>query len=210
MAGAGKVNGPALAAMAAGGVLVFAGLKGYSIPATLQDIMTGKNPQSQAQANPITGTAAATGGGASGGGSPGGSTTPSAIANAALRYEGHCYLYGGAPGPDGKSCWDCSSFCNWVLGHDIGVDIPGFSSYDGSSHGPNTLSYLAWAGATTVGHSAASARAGDLCVWQTHMGICTGSNAMISAQNPSGGTRRSGITGFIPGEVLFVRRLKAA
>jgi hypothetical protein len=66
-----KISMPALGAVAAGGVLVFAGLKGYSIPATLQDIMTGRNPQDQAKANPITGTAAA-GQGAPGGGSPGG------------------------------------------------------------------------------------------------------------------------------------------
>jgi resuscitation-promoting factor RpfB len=50
-----RINGAALGAMAAGSVFLFAGIKGYSIPATIQDIVSGKNPKNQAQANAITG-----------------------------------------------------------------------------------------------------------------------------------------------------------
>ena len=47
------VNGPALGAVAAGIVAVYAGIKGYSIPATLQDVITGKSPLKQTPLHPI-------------------------------------------------------------------------------------------------------------------------------------------------------------
>ena len=49
-----KVNGVALASVAAGLTFVFAGIKGYSIPQTLQDIVQGKSPLKQAQTTDIT------------------------------------------------------------------------------------------------------------------------------------------------------------
>jgi cell wall-associated NlpC family hydrolase len=205
----GGVNGVALGAIAAGGVFAYAGIKGYSVPRTIQDLITGKNPSGQSQANPIgtpVQTSAAASPGAAG-------TTDSAVANDALRYAGHPYIYGGAPGTNGTSGWDCSSFCNWVLGHDLGMTLPGDSSpgYNGENHGPTTLSYLGWTAAQTIGHSADTAMAGDLCVWQTHMGIATGGGQMISALNESLGTRVTTVSGGAPpGEFLFVRRINAA
>jgi cell wall-associated NlpC family hydrolase len=44
-----------------------------------------------------------------------------AIASDALRYQGAPYKWGGAK-PDG---WDCSGFVNYVIGHDMGMRIPG-------------------------------------------------------------------------------------
>lgn len=92
-----------------------------------------------------------------------------------------------------------------------GLPIPGGSWADatrnGTEHGPNTLSWLAWSGAETVGHHSSAAQPGDLAVWQTHMGIVTGPNEMVSAQNPADGTRQSSIDGFIRGEFLFIRRI---
>ena len=123
---------------------------------------------------------------------------------------GHPYIYGGNSNViDG---WDCSSFANWVIGHDEGLAIPGGSwaaeTANGSQHGPATGSWLIWTGCTTIGHDGNLAQPGDLAVWQTHMGICTGPNQMVSAQDPANGTRVSAINGFIP-EILFIRRLKA-
>jgi cell wall-associated NlpC family hydrolase len=120
------------------------------------------------------------------------------------------YRWGGAPAV-GTGNWDCSSFVNWVVGHDCGMAIPGYAagSYGGAEHGPATLSWLAWSGCTTIGHSGSAAQPGDLAVWQTHMGICTGPNTMISAQDPQNGTRISAIDGFISGELLYIRRLAA-
>ncbi len=130
-----------------------------------------------------------------------------AIANDALTYKGHPYFYSGAPGADGKQPWDCSSFCNWVLGHDFQFALPGgLSGYDGSQHGPSTLSYLIWGGANRI--SRGNIQAGDLCVWQTHMGIAINNTQMISAENPKNGTRVSNIDGFMRGEVLMPMRVK--
>jgi cell wall-associated NlpC family hydrolase len=193
-------------AAAAGGILVWSGIRGASLSASLKSLISGQAP-SGADVNPVGtpaggGTAAAAGGTAAGAGG---------IAGDALKYEGHAYLFGGAPGLDGTRPWDCSSFANWVVGHDARMAIPGFApgKYTGAVHGPSTISWLAWSGCRTVGHDGNQAQAGDLAVWQTHMGICTGPNAMISAQNPGSGTRTSVIDGFIRGEILFVRRLVA-
>jgi len=69
-----------------------------------------------------------------------------------------------------------------------------------------------WDGAVTIGHDGAQAQPGDLCVWQTHMGVALGGGKMISAEDPQQGTQigeiGSGVSGFIPGELLFVRRYR--
>ena len=139
----------------------------------------------------------------------GGTVTGKDIAADAAKYRGHHYLYGGAPGRNGQSPWDCSSFVNWVVGHDMKMSVPGFShgSYDGSTHGPATGSWLTWTGCKTVPRSQVAA--GDLCVWQTHMGIAISSSQMISAQDPSAGTQVSSISGGgPPGELLVCRALR--
>ncbi len=142
-------------------------------------------------------------------GGSGGSSSGSSIAADAMGYKGHCYSYGGSPGTSGKNCWDCSSFCNWVLGHDVGITLPdGDTRYNGTSHGPSTLSYLAFGRAVSGGANAA--QAGDLCVWQSHMGIALGGGQMISALNERLGTQVTSIPGGAPGgEVLLVRRVSA-
>lgn len=141
-----------------------------------------------------------------------GGVSDGSIASTALTYKGHCYFYGGAPGKDGKGCWDCSSFVNFVLAIRLGMAIPGYRKgmYDGTVHGPTTLSYLAWSGAATVGHASQDAQAGDLCVWQTHMGIAIGNGQMISALNPALGTKVTSIDGIVTGELLHVRRVNGA
>jgi cell wall-associated NlpC family hydrolase len=195
-----RISGPALGSIAAGGLLVFAGIKGYSILTTIRDLIQGKTPVSQTQVNAITGQAGS-------GGAPVSAQTSSSIANDALSYQGHCYSFGGAPGTSGTGCWDCSSFVNWVLGHDLGLPIPGVraGAYDGSSHGPTTLEYLVWGSAV----SRANVAAGDLCVWQTHMGIAISNSQLVAAETPSQGTAVATIDGTTQslGEILFCRRV---
>jgi cell wall-associated NlpC family hydrolase len=201
------VSGMAVAATAAGGVLVWSGIRGHRVSDTLRSLVSGQRPSSVTD-QPVlasytssagtTGTTGTTG-------APG--ATGSAIANDALRYQGAGYVWGGAPAK-GVGNWDCSSFCNWVMGHDLGMAIPGYAAgtYDGSAHGPTTLQYLTWG--TGVKGGASAAQAGDLCVWQTHMGIATGGGNMISALNPGIGTKVTTIQNGAPGaEVLFVRRV---
>src|SRR6266487_2032844 len=133
---AGKVNGIALAAAGTGALFLWSGIRGGHVLVNLQDLIQGRQP-ADAGANPITGTAFAGTLDTVTGPNP----TGNQIAVDALAYQGHCYRFGGAPGRDGSGCWDCSSFANWVIGHDMGLAIPGHKpgGYDGSAHGPSTL-----------------------------------------------------------------------
>lgn len=203
-----KISGVAVAEVMAGFVLLWSGIKNQPVGAVVKDLLKGKNPPTVPEAPPTVGVGNAPPG--TPGGAPLTGASDSAIASTALAYSGHCYDFGGAPGKNGQGCWDCSSFANYVLGVRLRMAIPGYSAgqYDGTVHGPTTLSYLAWTGAATVGHSSSVAQAGDLCVWQTHMGIATGGGNMISALDPSQGTRETTIDGIVTGEVLYVRRVR--
>ena len=212
-----RFSGPALGSIAAGGLLVFAGIKGYSLSTALQDILKGSSPLKETIANPITGAPASGYPGADnpGGSAPIGTQTASGLANIAIGYEGKIhYCYGGALNAPSMGCpagtLDCSSFAN-LCASQAGLPIPGYpaGSWNNASHGPDTIAWLGWTGLTTVGHNGNVAQAGDLAIWQTHMGICLGSNSMVSAQNPANGAQQSSINGFIPGEILFVRRYKS-
>lgn len=198
------LNGIALGSIAAGALFAYAGVTGKSVLGSIQAMVTGTSPSLLANVNPINGTgnpnALVT--------TPGtvtGSANGTAIANDALKYSGHSYVYGGAPGNGGQNGWDCSSFVNWVLGHDLGMTLPGgVSKYDGSSHGPVASSYQSFG--TGIPRSAVAA--GDLCVWSTHIGIAISNTQMISALNPSLGTAVTGIENGGPqGESLICRRI---
>lgn len=182
-----------------GGIFVWSGLNNKKITQTLQDLIRGTKPVPGPGAVQAAVTSV-----------PAGSGVAASAAADAMKYQGAGYVWGGKP-IDGIGHWDCSSFANWVYGHDLGLAIPAFpaGTYTGATHGPTTLYWLAWNGAVTVGHDGNVAQPGDLAVWQTHMGICTGPNTMISAENPKDGTRESAINGFIP-EFLSIRRYKAA
>jgi cell wall-associated NlpC family hydrolase len=200
-------KGIGFAAIGVGSLFVYAGIKGYSVPQTIQNIITGKKPATGQTEAVLTAAESPSSVGFLGSGSG------AAAAADALKYNGSPYVWGGAPaeniGPTGIGNHDCSSLANWVYGHDLGLAIPfyGVGKYDGSQHGPPTMTWLAWTGCTTIGSDPSQAQAGDVCVWQTHMGIALGPNQMISAQDPSLGTGISNIA--LPGEQLFVRRLKA-
>jgi len=142
--------------------------------------------------------------GPTGGGTVGGT----AISTDALRYAGHCYKFGGSPGASGQGCWDCSSFVNWVVGHDLRLAIPGMpGGYDGSQHGPVVAQWLT----TPLCRSVAAPQPGDFAIWgpNAHIGICIGGGRMISALNPALGTRITSIASAHSGVPSF-RRLLAA
>jgi cell wall-associated NlpC family hydrolase len=195
-----------IAYVTVGGLLVFSGIKGSTISDTIKAVLQGNltventEPLSNANATVVTAGAIQ------------GSVTGSAIATDALQYQGHAYLYGGAPGPTGMNPWDCSSFVSYILGHDMHLSIPGglwaTITANGSQHGPTTTDYLAWSQASTI--PLASAQAGDLAVWSTHIGICLNSSQMISALNPNLTTAVTGIVDGGPqGETVTCRRLNA-
>jgi cell wall-associated NlpC family hydrolase len=201
------INGVALGALAVGSVIVYSAIKGKSILATTQAVITGTNPGTLPNANPITAVIAPAGSGLPGVASgvnigPGGEQQ---IAATAASYIGKLrYLYGGPP-PAGTV--DCSSFASKVLAQN-GVPNPGGAAFNPNVHGPTTLSYLVWNGATTVGHSGNVSIPGDLVVWQTHMGIAIGNGQFVSARDAAEGVGVDAIDGAIPGELLVVRRLK--
>lgn len=126
------------------------------------------------------------------------------IASAAEAFQGIPYKWGGYLPSTG---WDCSGFVNYVLGSALSMTLPGGYHYTGKAHGPVAAQYLTWSGAYTVG----SPLAGDLCVWETHIGIALSGTSMISALDPSYGTAITPIKGFGPaGELLVYRRVTAS
>lgn len=143
-------------------------------------------------------------------------TSGAAIADAALRYKGETYVYGGTGARPGD--WDCSSFVTYVLGHDLGLAVPGGSwaavTGRGTQHGPVVTSYATWGGAATI--PAGQAAEGDLVLFVGlgtggHMGIVLGPDKMVSALDTSQGTLVSPVNGYGPaGAPIIYRRLKNA
>ena len=189
------INGVALSAVVGGSLLIWSGIKGWNLTTTAAQVITGHVP-SGTDINTLTNAdASASGGGVT--------PTGNALADKIQSYIGHAYTYGGAPGKDGKSPWDCSSCVNWVVGHDFNHAIPGASNYDGSSHGPPTGSWIVWPGLKHIPFS--QCQAGDIIVWATHMGIAIGPTDMVSALNSSLGTRKSAIQGTASGPFITGR-----
>lgn len=202
---AGKVDGFGLGTIAVGSVVMYAGIKGYSIPDAFRAIITGQSPTTLPQSRPINTptTASGTTSTVAAGGNSG------SVVAAAQAGVGHCYLYGGAPGTNGKSCWDCSSFANWCVGKVAGLSIPGFpnGTYTGAVHGPATTEWGTWGGLTHIGR--ADVQAGDIVVWTGHMGIAISNKDMISAHDPAQGTSPGPIDGGGDGPLMCYGRLKS-
>lgn len=174
------ISGVAVAAAAAGGILVYSAIKNASIADTLRALATGqpvvgKSTGSVQYYGRLVNQAA---GSASGSGALVGATGP-AVAADARKYLGVPYKFGGAQNP--QAGFDCSGLVNWVLGHDFGLQLPGqkTAGFDGSSHGPVTGDYYVWTGATSIDRSLCAP--GDLVCWPSHIGIATGQNTYIDA-----------------------------
>lgn len=200
---------PGLLLLGAGGAtLAIAGIKGWSPAATLRDVISGKDPSRLQQHNPIIDPVYGYGAPSdvTGFGGPG-AISNNAIANAALSQIGFAYQWAAAPI---TGATDCSGWVNMIVGWINRRAIPGFAAgtYNGQTHGPNTIAWLAWNGCYRIPLS--QARPGDLAIWQTHMGIIVDNGIhMVSDLNPSLGTQETTIQGGSPPlEVLFVERLK--
>lgn len=126
--------------------------------------------------------------------SAGASATGSAIADDALKYNGAGYVWGGNASQVGD--WDCSSFVSYVLGHDLGMNLPGGKwgepGFPPHAHGPTTMQYLMFGSPLNLDQ----VQAGDLIVSSEHIGIAISPTQMISAQDPALGT---GVAGFPAG-----------
>ena len=162
------VPGVALGLIAGGGVLVYSGVENTKVAGVLRSLARGKAPQPGAfPGTPDTSGVAQAGIEATGPGS----ATGVAIAQDALQYKGAGYVWDGSPA-EGIGNWDCSSYCNKVIGVDLHMAIPEFpaGTYDGSTHGPSSFIWAAWTGCITIGNDPAQAQAGDLCIWMNAVG----------------------------------------
>lgn len=205
-----RVDGIALGCIAAGGGLLYAGIRGKSIPSLLTGFIQGKSPAKAASANPITQVVESGGGTVVTG--TGGTATGEQLAAYDLAWSGHAYGWGGAPGPNGLNPWDCSSMQNYVVGVQGRLAIPGYAAgaYDGSVHGPDTTVWLVTSLCTTIQvNSYSQADPGDLIVGVTHMGMYTGNGNYMSAHDPADGTSNTPLEGGFPDPVYLVRRLNA-
>jgi cell wall-associated NlpC family hydrolase len=97
-----------------------------------------------------------------------------AIVNAARKYLGIKYVFGGANPAKGL---DCSGLVTWVLHHDLGLNLP-------SNTHTVTGQFYIWPGAVTVPW--ADMQPGDLVCWTGHIGIVTTPGRMINAPKPGG------------------------
>lgn len=178
-------------------------------------VLTGKPLPEAAGKTPASAVAASVAGAVTGvgaGGSvagTGATATGTAIASAALRYAGTGYVWGGPADRPGN--WDCSSFVSYVLGHDMGLPLPGGGKYGDPgdpphAHGPTTLNYMLWG----VGINMGQELPGDLVVSTVHMGIVIGGGKMISAQDPQLGTGVASYQGGFPGGTPHFRRISTA
>lgn len=209
MAKSGGIDGVALAVGGVGALLLWSGFAGKGVLAGVQGLIKGIAPADIPAANAIAAPPApvVTPGGAATGGTVAGES----LAADAEKYIGTGYVFGGAPAK-GSGNWDCSSFVNKVVGIDNGLAIPGYAAgtYKGTSHGPTALVWSLSPLATTIGSNGVNALPGDLCCWQTHVGIAIGGGVMVSARSTKSGTGKSTINDVkIAGEHLTIRRLKA-
>jgi len=132
--------------------------------------------------------------------------TGNQLADAALKYKGDGYVFGGPADKPGN--WDCSSFVSYVLGHDLGHVLPGGgkfgdAGYPPHTHGPTTLTYMLFG--TAVSRSAA--QAGDLVVSSEHMGILISSTQYVSARTPALGVGVDNLSDPFPGGSPVFRRV---
>lgn len=176
-------------------------LQGKPVPVPTGQQSAGQVAAGVEASAPASGAAASTSAVVTGSGS--------AIAADALKYQGRGYVWGGPADVPGN--WDCSSFVNYVLGHDLGMTLPGGGRYGDPgypphAHGPTTNSYLLFGQAVNLG----SEQPGDLVVSTVHMGIVIGGGNMISAQDPQLGTGIGTYRSGFPGGTPFVRRVVAS
>jgi cell wall-associated NlpC family hydrolase len=153
----------------------------------------------QSSASAGAGSGAVTGSVGSGGASG------DAIAKAALNYLGAGYVFGGRADKVGN--WDCSSFVSYVLGHDLGMPLPGGKwgdpGFPPHAHGPATGNYMMFGKPV----AASQVKTGDLIVSSEHMGIVVAENTYVSAKTPAAGTGMGLYTPSFPGGSPVFRRV---
>lgn len=162
-----------------GFMLIWSGVTNAGVMSTVQHLFMGVAPiPGQPQA--FSGSSIIPGSFTTGGSTPGvvASGGNAAIATDAMQYEGKVpYVWGGKTPDPG---WDCYGFLTYVLHHDMGYNLPN-NTYTGY------LEFLSWGQQYAIPQS--QVQAGDIVIWPTHCGIAISPTEMISAENPSAGTK---------------------
>jgi cell wall-associated NlpC family hydrolase len=156
-----EIPGTAIVAATAGGILLYAGLRGKTPLEALREVISG-NPTPVPHATDL----AVPGGGPGYFGPP--TSRGAQIVQDARRYIGTPYKWGGAS-PTG---FDCSGLVTYVLHHDLGLSLP-------SNTHTTTVGFMTWSGAKTI--PAAQRQAGDLVITPSHVQIYTGAGMVIEA-----------------------------
>lgn len=172
--------------MAVGSLVLYSGIKGATVADTARAVLSGNLAVSDTETIDINNAADTTPAVASGG-----SATGQQIIGDALQYNGHKYVYGGPSNP--SKGWDCSSFASYVLGHDLGMLLPGGHTWaaatnNGNDHGPVASDFANTPGFKKAGTDATKNQPGDLLVWSGHVGFGTGNGGMFSAYDEQSGT----------------------
>lgn len=174
MAKTGGISGPAVAAIAAGAVLVVSGIRNASVIGALRDVMAGRAPQGTAPVVVGGALGRAVGGGAVQD-APGGPDAPGTSAGSsggvggrivaqARSWLGVMYRWGGTT-RDGV---DCSGLVYRCL-NGAGIQVSRKTSNG----------YRTWSGAYDIPR--AQAAAGDLVCYHGHIGIAVSNTEMIHA-----------------------------
>ena len=194
------IKGASVAYVVIGGLVLYSGIKGATLQDTVKAVLKGNLTLQDTQTIDFGATTSNTGTGVSG----------SSILSDAMKYNGHKYVFGGPSNE--KDGWDCSSFVSYVLGHDLGIGIPGGTwateTNNGKTHGPVASAYLTWKGASSV--QSTSVQPGDLLCWQTHIGFAVDANHMFSALDTKDGTLQSSWGGPTGEGQPIVRRIVTA
>lgn len=189
------MSAPAVAVVAAGGLLIYAGIRDVNPLAALRDVTSGRPP---AVANRVPdlvagGTATTTpglGGAVSGALTLGGSGAGARLVAATTPFRGDRYSQ--------SRRWeagfsDCSSFVGKAF-KALGITPPGAST---------TWEYLAWSRLSGV--KPGQEQAGDLVVTTGHMIMVTGPGQGIGQQNAHDNVRSGPISSLIGGGLVYLR-----
>lgn len=177
------ISGLGVAMAASGLFLMYAGIRDVPLLTGIRELLSGKlpegNPQHSIVVDWTVGKTAADAASIAGNIINAQNGPGPLIVQAARKYIGIPYHFGGAQNP--QAGFDCSGLVNWVLGHDLGLTLPGQHApgFIGATHGPVTGDYLLWGGAADIPR--AQIQPGDLVCGAGHIGIATGGNMYIDA-----------------------------
>lgn len=194
---------------AAGGFLMYVGIRRVPLQQGLREIMRGQlptgTPATKATVPSVLNFVdtdrlnAGLFGPAGGVSTPGGSggAGGAAIVAAARKYLGAKYVWGGSnPGEGG---FDCSGLVTYVLVHDLG-----YTNLPDRDHTHTSRFYTWGAGSDIVPRNQAAA--GDLACTMGHIGICIDNQSMIHAPTFGEVVKVGPITRGDPG--LIIRRVR--